>query len=208
MLYLMRKEIDHDNSRVIYDEVITEETLKRDWNIYNGDWWVEKGWLTGRNPNNCPSMVVSKGDFPGNVMVEFEAKTVLPSTHDINFMWSGSWDKEKNERDVAYVIGVQGWWEGKVGFEKSPDYKLNVATKLFNFEPGKTYHIMGGSIDGHCFVFIDGKLALEVTDPDPIDTEKCAKVGFEAYCSHIQIKNIKIRQIKWNARELSYTPEF
>lgn len=204
----MRKVIDLENSPVIYDEVITEEVFHRDWNAYHGSWWIEQGWLTGKNPNNYPAMVVSKKDFPGNVIVEFEARTVLPSTHDINFMWCGSWNEEKNERDVAYVAGLQGWWEGKVGFEKSPDYKLNVATQLFNFEPGKTYHIMGGSIDGHCFVLIDGKLALEITDPDPIDSEKYAKVGFEAYCSHIQIKNIKIRQISWKPNMLNYEPEF
>jgi len=208
MLHLMKKEIDLENSPILYEEIPTEENFQRDWNIYNGNWWVEEGWIAGKNPNNYPSMIVSKENFPGNVMVEFEARTVLPSTHDINFMWNGSWNKEKNERATAYVVGLQGWWEGKVGFEKSPDYKLNVATQLFNFEPGKTYHIMGGSIDGHCFVFIDSKLALEVTDPDPIDSEKNVKVGFEAYCSHIQIRNIKIRQINWNPLTLSYTPEF
>ena len=57
-------------------------------------------------------------------------------------------------------------------------------------------------------LFIDGKLALEVTDPNPIDTQKYSKVGFEAYSSHIKIKNIKIRQVNWNPLDLSYTPEF
>jgi hypothetical protein len=63
---------------------------------------------------------------------------------------------------------LQGWWEGKVGIEKSPEYKLNIATPLFDFEPGRTYRIQGGSIDGHCFVFVDGKIVLEVTDSVPL----------------------------------------
>lgn len=208
MLRIMRKQIDLENSPVLYNKPFSKEMLEQDWKIYNSEWWVEDGWLTGQNPGNFPGMAVSKMDFPGNVMLEFEARTVLPCTHDINFMWNGSWDEQKNQRDLAYVAGLQGWWEGKVGIEKSPEYVLNAGTPLFNFKPGKTYKLLGGSIDGHCFEFIDGKLCLEVTDTDPIDSQKYAKVGFEAYCSKIQIRNLVVRQIKWEPLELSYTPEF
>lgn len=208
MLNIMKKQIDLENSPILYDVPFSSEELERNWKIYSGEWWLEGEWLSGKNPGNFPGMIVSKRDFPGNVLVEFEARTVLPCTHDINFMWNGSWDEVKNQRDVAYVAGLQGWWEGKVGIEKSPEYKLNVGTPLFDFKPEQIYHIQGGSIDGHCFVFVDGKLLLEVTDPEPIDSMKHTKVGFEAYCSYIQVRNVKIRQIKWNPRELSYVPEF
>jgi hypothetical protein len=33
-------------------------------------------------------------------------------------------------------------------------------------------------------------------------------IGFEAYCSHIQIRNIKIWRLAWEAVEASYIPEF
>ena len=36
--------------------------------------------------------VVEKGD----VLVEFDAATILPATRDINVTWHGSWDDEKN----------------------------------------------------------------------------------------------------------------
>jgi hypothetical protein len=204
----MQKEIDTDNSKILFDEPITAENFNRICKVYSAEWSVEDGWLTGKNPGNFPGMVFLKGDYPGNVLVEFEARTVPPCTHDINFMWNGCWDESKNERGLAYVAGVQGWWEGKVGIEKSPEYKLNAGTPLFGFEPGRIYNIMGGSLDGHCFIFVDGVLALEVTDPDPIDSQKFTKVGFEAYCSHIQIRNVKVRSITWNKRELKYKPEF
>jgi len=109
---------------------------------------------------------------------------------------------------MAYVAGVEGWWEGKVGIEKSPDYGLTVCTPLFNFTPGDIYHIQCGSIDGHCFVFIDGKLVLEVTDPNPIDSQKYGKIGFEAYCSFIQVRNLKVRSISWESAVQRYEPEF
>ena len=95
-----------------------------------------------------------------------------------------------------------------MGIEKSPDYKLNVTTPLFHFIPGKTYHIQAGSIDGHCFIFIDGKLSLEVTDPDPINPLEYGMIGFEAYCSHFQVKNLIIRDIRYRQVEMSYVPEF
>jgi hypothetical protein len=205
----MKKEIDVDNSNVLYDEPFTETNLKAKWKIYSGQWTLEEdGWLTGRNPGNFPGMIVSKDNFFGNVLVEFEARTVPPCTHDINFMWNGAWDESENKRGVAYVAGLQGWWEGKVGIEKSPDYKLNVGTPLLDFVPGRTYFIQGGSVDGHCFVCADGKLLLEVTDPDPIDNTRYGKVGFEAYCSLIQVRNVRIRQIAWRPLTSSYTPEF
>ena len=66
---------------------------------------------------------------------------------------------------------------------------------------------MAGSVDGNCFMFIDGKEIIELTDPDPIDHSIYTKVAFTAWSSHIQIKNIVIRQIKWNSLEMKYAPE-
>jgi hypothetical protein len=208
MLRIIGKEIDLDHSKILYDEPISAENFTKNWQVYTGEWWVDGEWLTGKNPGNFPGMAFLKGDYPGNVLVDFEARTVLPSSRDINVMWNGSWDEVKNKRDVAYVAGLEGWWGGKIGIEKSPEYKLNAATPLFDFEPGRIYHIQVGSINGHCFVFVNGQLLLEVTDPDPIDSQKYTKVGFEAYCSYIQIRNIQIRSIAWQPVELKYTPDF
>ncbi len=205
---IMKKEIDLAGSRVLYERVFSAESLEQDWQIRDGEWHVEGEWLTGKNPENCPGMVTSRVRYFGNVMLDFEGRTVLPSTHDINCMWNGSWDETTNRRDVAYVAGLEGWWEGKVGFEKSPEFKLNAATPLFRFEPGKTFRIQAGSIDGHVFVFVDGKLVLEVTDPEPIDSQRYGMIGFEAYASHIQVRRLVVRQIAWKTVEMSYPREF
>lgn len=207
-LLLMKKRIVPGTCPVLYDRPLDGGALAEDWDVRGGRWEIRDGWLMGTNRANAPGMVTSRKQFAGNVMLEFEARTVLPSTHDIDWMWNGSWDESKNLRGVAYVAGLQGWWEGKVGFEKSPDYQLNVATPLFHFEPGKTYRILSGSADGHCFVAVDGKLVLEVTDPEPIDSMKHGLIGFEAYASMIQVRNLVVRQLHWEARELSYAAEF
>ena len=59
-----------------------------------------------------------------------------------------------------------------------------------------------------CFILANGELLLEAMDPNPIDNQKYTKVGLEAYCSKIKIRNITIRQINWEAIEMKYEPDF
>lgn len=56
--------------------------------------------------------------------------------------------------------------------------------------------------------FVDSRLVLKLTDPDLIDAQRHTKVGFEAYASHIQIRNIRVRSLVWQPRQLSYAPEW
>jgi len=207
-ILLMKKKILLDQSEILFKlDKFSQDDLV-DWDIHHSEWWVEDGWLYGKNPGNHPGMIILKKDFPGNVLVEFEASTISPSTHDINVMWNGEWVDSLDQRGVAYVAGLEGWWTGKVGIEKSPEYKFMLGTPLFDFKPGKVYKIQAGSIDGHCFILVDGQLLLEGMDPDPIDNHKYTKVGLEAYSSYIKVKNIIIRQIHWEPIDMKYEPEF
>ena len=207
-ILLMKKRILLDSSKILYDKPVSQEEFSAEWTVHHSQWKVKAGWLEGENPGNWPGMAVLKQDFPGNVLVEFEAQTILPSSHDINVMWNGEWLPETDQRGLAYVAGLQGWWTGKVGIEKSNEYKFMLGTPLYNFEPGKIYKIQAGSIDGHCFILADGKLLLEGMDPNPIDNQKYTKVGFEAYCSKIRIRNIIIRKISWEAVDMKYEVDF
>jgi hypothetical protein len=123
-------------------------------------------------------------------------------------MWNLSWDAQNNRRGPAYVLGIQGWWNGKIGFEKAPDNKLLAAAPCPWFEPGREYHVQAGSIDGHCFVFVDGVLRAELTDPDPIDSRRHNRIGFEAYQCQVRISRLTVRQIVWERVVEEYRPEF
>lgn len=205
---LMKKRIDVANMPILYDRPFTERSLREDFDVRGGEWTVEDGWLTGRNRENFAAMAISRADYFGDVCLEFDARTVPPCTHDINVMWNGSWDDQTNTRDVAYVMGLEGWWDGKVGFEKSPGYALNAATPLFRIRPGQTYHMQCGGIGGHVFCIVDGKLLLEVTDPEPIDASRFGRVGFEAYCTQVQFKNFRVRRAVYTPMPKEYAPEF
>lgn len=207
MLSLCKKIIDLERSEILFSKPFKESDFENDWRVCCGEWGVKDGWLTGKNPENCAGAIISKADYNCDILLEFEARTVLPCTHDIDVMWNGCWDDEKNQRGVSYVMGVQGWWEGKVGFEKSPEYILFAATPVFKFEPGKIYNIKVGSINGACFVFIDNQLILEMTDTNPIDNSNYGKIGFEAYASHIQIRNLTVYKIAWEPYILKYNRE-
>ena len=208
MLQLIDKEIIPDQCSILFNEIITQENFRDYFISYNSQWSVVEGWITGRNPDESAGMAFLKKDFPGNILLDFEAGTVLPSTHDINFMWNGEWNDRIKSCGNAYIGSICGWHSGRVGIEKSPQYKLIATTPNNRFEPGSTYRIQAGSIDGNCFIFIDGKLAIELNDPDPLDTQKYTKIAFTAWSSSIRVKNIIIRQIKWKPLEMKYIPEF
>lgn len=206
MLNILNKEIDLVKSVVLDDQLALGEHFDKKWSVQSGEWRVEDGWLSGKKQIGS-GLLLSRNDYPGDVMIECEARTVLPSTHDIDFMWNATWAEEKEGR-TAYIVGIQGWMEGKAGFEKLPDYRLVATTPLLNFQPGHLYHVMVGSIQGHCFLFLDGKLIIEMMDPSPIDSRIHAKIGLEVYGSHVQIRNLKVRQVAWRPRQMTYTPEF
>ena len=207
-LLIMRKRIDLATSAVLYDRPFSAESFPEDWEVLSGRWRQEGGSLFGTNPDPKPGCVMLRKPFPGNVLVDFRAATVAPSTHDIDVMWNASWDRAKDARGSAYVAGIQGWWDGKVGIEKSPQYKLVAAAPCPWFQPGHEYHIQAGSIDGHCFLFVDGVLRLEMLDPNPIDSAASAGVGLEAYQSMIRVSRLVVRRIAWTERPQAYPREF
>ncbi len=209
LLHLAFLDVYLDDLMVLYShDDYTDEDFRRDFEIKSGEWYTEDGWVVGKNPECCPGMIISKENFFGNNMLELTCKMVSPSTHDINIMINGSWDEENDCRDIAYVTGVEAFWHGNVGFEKSPEYKLTCATSLFHFDPEEEHKMQFGNVDGKIFVIVDGRLALEITDPDPIDVTKYGKIGFEAYSSWWKFKNVRVKKLKYEKIEEKYVKEF
>jgi len=208
-LLLVETEVYLDKSEILYEqEEFTQEVLERDFDIKSGEWYVEDGWVVGKNPLCCPGMLVSKDDYFGNNMLELTCQMVDPSTHDINVMLNGSWDLENDCRHVAYVAGLEAFWHGNVGFEKSPEYKLVISTSLFDFDPTAEHKLQFGNIDGQLFILADGKIALEIQDPDPIDVNKYGKIGFEAFSSWWKFKEVRVKKLNYRKIKNEYVREF
>lgn len=209
MIQLMKSRLFPEKMDILYQKPFTPQTLQEDFEIKGGKWLVDDdGWLIGENRESSAAMIFSRNEYFGDVFIEFDAATILPATRDINLSWHASWDEKNNQRGVAYVMGIEGWWQGMVGFEKSPDYTFLVQTKLFPFEPGRVYHIAVGNIGNDLFLAIDGVLALEIHDPDPIDLEKYGLIGFEAFCTRVKYKNLCIRRAVAQPCFQPYEPEF
>lgn len=209
VLVLYGKEVDLKNSEVLYEQdKFTQEIFERDFDVKSGTWYVEDGWVVGKNPDCCPGMLVSKADYFGNVMLEVTCKMVAPSTHDINVMINGSWDDEKNQRSWAYVAGLEAFWHGSIGFEKSPKYDLSIANSLLDFDPSKEYVFRFGRIMRTLFIMVDDRLAMQINDPDPIDGDLYGKIGFEAFASWWKFCNVKVKRLAFEHTKEVYVKEF
>lgn len=209
MVKLAFYDVDLKNSKLLRRvDAFDEAAFKELFQVKSGQWYTEDGWVVGKNPEMCPGMIVSREDFFGHVLVEITAQMVAPATHDINVMINGRWDEEKNQRAEAYVAGLEAFWHGNVGFEKSPEYKLTAATPLFDFDPTVPHNFKMGNADGKIFVLVDDKLCLEVSDPEPLDVEKFGKIGFEAYSSWWKFKELRVYRLAFEKITEYYNPEF
>ena len=206
MIQLMKKRIFPEEMEFLYDRPFTPESLAEDFEIKGGEWYVdEDGWLIGANREKSAAMVMSKGEYFGDVLVEFDAATVLPATRDLNAVFCTTWDEEKNYLGKCYVVGLNGWYESKSGIERYPGSKPRALTPLYHYEPGTEVEIITGAIDGHAFLMVDGVLIQEMIDKEPIIG---GHVGFSPYSTILKIKDIEVREIVWERRHQFYTSEF
>lgn len=208
MVTVKRKRIDVEHSEILYDREFTEQSLAEDWEAAAlGKWWVEDGVLNGRYPGNGGGILYSKKSYQGDILLDFYGRTVAPCNNDLNFVWRAEgWDYRTNDAGVGYIAGLQGWWEGKAGIEKYPECSLFASTAIFDYTPGKFYHIQAGIVEDSCFIYVDEKLVLELSDPDPIDSSKYGRVGLGTYCSFNQYRDFKILRPVWEKENFSYTP--
>ena len=215
LIQLMKKKLYPDEMETLFEVGdFTDEILEEKFLVKDGNWYVDdEGWLVGENRKCSAAMCITKEYFTGPILVEFDAATVAPATRDINVTFHGSWNEERNCRQNGYVFGLNGFWEGRIGFEKSPSYDTVILTQLFNFVPGEVYHITVGSLPimpgvTKVFLAVNDVVCLEFKDPHPLDTENYGYVGLEAFCTRVKHKNLKIKRMTVVEDPKTYTPEF
>lgn len=192
MINLMAKKVYPEKSELLYEADFTEELLKRDFEITGGNWSVgSDGYLYGSIDCDGGGLIYSYKHFMGDVIMDFYASTIAPCANDLNFTFCAKgWDYEKNDADVSYIAGLQGWWTGRTGIEKYPSLTHQAMTYFDGFVPGKEYHIQTGRVGKSCFICIDGKVVIELIDGDPI--VGFGRLGFGVYASKARYRNLKV----------------
>lgn len=205
-LFITGRRIVPGKSRILYDRPFTPASLAADFEAASGSWQAdETGWLTGEIRRNGGGILYSRASYEGDMMLDFDAMAVPPCQNDLNFVWKTcGWNYEKNDADRGYIGGLGGWWLNRAGIEKYPSCTPFVSTGLCPLEAGKQYHITAGSIRGHCFLFVDGALVVEMRDPTPEALADCGRFGLGTYASCIRFTALTVYEPYAEPLHLSY----
>lgn len=206
-IHLWGKKILLDKSPVIRKYKLDENWLE-DWEILIGDWKCENGCLIGQERKSTAALIVSREDYGRDILFSFTMKSVPPATRDLNALFYAQVNEKRDWIGESYVSGINGWYEHRSGIERDEadgTVSLYASTALYKYETGKEVRIDVGCINGHSFMMVDGEMVTELQDPHPL---KPGKVGFSAYCTKLEIKDVEVRELCWEPFEQFYLPEF
>ena len=202
-LLLLGKKILVDESEIVF-EYHGEENYLDYFDVKLGNWKYEDKALIGTELENRGGIILTKQKFDYDIMMTFKVSTVLPATRDLNAVWCTEWNDETNYLGNSYVCGLNGWYENKAGIERCGENEFYTSTSLYNYKPGEQVEMTCGSINGHCFMFVDGVLISEFKDNYGLIG---GYAGISPYCTSLKITDLVIRKIKWERRKQRYTPE-
>jgi len=208
-MFINQKEIILDKSEVLLKLLLNNPDDLNHFEIASGEWEIAGGKLQGTYRENAGGMLYSKMSAPGDIMLDFYGEMVPPCANDLNFNFkTEGYDYGKQDAGRGYIGGLNGWWEKKAGIERYPSCSPAAATTLFTAESGVPYHIQTGVIEGFCFLFVDGRLVVEMIDTGHDDFAAFGRFGFGTYCSQVKYSNLTVYRPAWKHRELRYTAEF
>ena len=194
---------------LLFHDDFTDKDLTKNWEITGGEWTCGDGVCTGIYRENAGGLIYTHRQFPGDIMLDFYGTIIPPCNNDLNFAFRArGWDYQVGDADVSYIGGLNGWYINRSGIEKYPDLKLQALCQHFEAESDREYHIQTGIIGSTAFLAVDGKLLLQLSDPDPILQEDCNRVGLGTYCSHIRFRDFKVYRPKLTHTPMEYVPNF
>ncbi len=198
--------LDVTGADVLYDRPFTPESLAADFVVGAGDWRVEDGWLVGRRFAEAGGFAFTRSLFPGDLLVRFTAALVPPCDHDLNFCFrSEGWDAAADDAGRAYIGGLSAWYAGKSGIERYPGDGVQGMTSLLRIEPGVPVRVETGIVGDRLFLFVDGRLVLDLRDPDPLRDPGCGRVGLGVYFSEARFRDLAILRPRVLREDARYT---
>ena len=178
-----------------------------DWTIirHTPKWVVQPDRISGGGPDEPHhGQIFFKTPVKGDVVMEFDARIIPPSYHDLVWFWNTRLDVEP--WSAGYLGCLGGWFADMAGIEKLPAFRPSAIAPSFPTEPGRTYHIVSGSLGPEHFIAVDGRLVTYFADEDVPDPAQPGYFGFGVYESHAEYRNLRVYRPNPKVRPLAYEP--
>ena len=179
------------------------------WSIvkHTPKWTVEPGRIVGGGPDEPHhGQIFFNEPVKGDVVLEFDARILPPSYHDIVWFWNTRFGGSPEPWSAGYLGCLGGWYADMAGIEKLPDYKPSAIAPSFRTEPGRWYHIVSGSLGFEHFIAVDGKLVTYFADAAVPDPSEPGYFGFGIFESHAEFTRLKVYRPHPTPRPLAYLP--
>ena len=204
---LLRQTIETADCEVLRDFTSFDP---EEWSIVKGplSWKVTGETILGGAPD-APThgQLFCKTPVTGDVILEFDARIVPPSYHDIVWFWNTTFCADDEVRWAGGYLGcMAGWWNNLTGIERLPFYDPNAVAACHATEPGRWYHIVSGSSKDEHFINIDGKTVFLMTDSKPADVTHPNYFGFGVYESMCEYRALKVFKAVATPRRPVYAP--
>ncbi len=178
-----------------------------DWTIvkHTPKWTVRPDRVEGGGPDEPHhGQIFFKTPVRGDVVMSFDARIVPPSYHDLVWFWNVRFGAEP--WSAGYLGCLGGWYADMAGIEKLPDFVPSAIAPSFRTEPGRTYHVVSGSLGFEHFIAVDGRLVTYFADRDVPSPEEPGYFGFGVFESHAEYSNLKVYRPHPARRRLEYAP--
>lgn len=188
--YLVGYNLDLEHSELLYS---FDEFRPEDWTIFKHGsqpkWEFRGKTLAGGGlAESKHGQVFYKTPVKGDVVMEFDARTIAPSYHDIVWLWGARFDEDPWNAGFLGCLG--GWWDDLAGIESlNTTYVPSAIHRNAKLEPGRWYHVISGTVKGVNFIVVDGKLVTRYATPPQPEREGYFGLGFyESYCEYANLK--------------------
>ena len=207
---LIGQKIDLSKSELLYS---FDTFNPADWTRVTGtpQWTVASDSITGGGPDEPRhGQIFYKTPVAGDIVLEFDAKIVPPSYHDIVWLYDARFDDPNPPKYAPWSAGylgcLQGWYGDYAGIEKIPKYEVAAIHAAPHVEPGRTYHIVSGRIGKLHFIAVDGKTLTTMSDPASPDPTVPGYFGFGIYKSHCSYSHLKVYRPHVERQPCGYVP--
>ncbi len=197
---LVGKLIDLDKSSILHE-----------FKSFNADDWITVGkpkWevagssIIGGPEPDTHGQIFYKTPHSGDVVMEFDARVIAPSDHDIVWWYQTSLESKPWGR--GYLAALGGWYRNLAGIESVPDFALSSTSNSYPIKSDQWYHIVSGAVANHHFIEADNSVVFELVAPDPLPANHSGHFGFGIFQSHVEYRNLVVYSPKWQRVDEKY----